>query len=312
LQLADAGDDPVLTGEAMYRLSLTQLASRPADAARLSHLLVSQAHARGDRRMEARAFMTIGVALMQTLDITGGREAFSSSLAIARDAQALDLAAMASSNLGVVCLRAGDYEAADDALHDALRLNTTLRNHGNRLAALYNIAMLAFERGDFTEAVRLYKETAGTAARLQTDDIAIGAYAGTGLAELRLSEIGNARTALDLAEAHLGARHDWWFQGREMLESLVIRLHAHEGRYTEALVRFRAAVERLEAMDIYAATWLVADCAATLAEHDPTVWATVDRLSKHETVQLFTPLSARFTALRDMLERMPARRFATE
>ena len=310
LRLAEAGDDSVLTGEAMYRLALTQLTSRPADATHLSRALVAQAHARGDLRMEARAFLTIGVALMQTLNITGGRDAFGSALAIARDAQALDVAATASANLGVVCLRAGDYEAAHDALHDALRLNTTLRNNGNRLTVLYNIAWLAFERGDFAEAVRLYKETAAMAAQLETDDIAIGAYAGTGLAELRLSETGNARTALDLAEAHLGARHDWWFQGREMLESLVVRLHAHEGRYPEALARFRAAVERLEAMDIYAATWLVADCAATLAEHDPTIWATVDRLSEHDTVQLFMPLSARFTALRDMRERMPSTRFA--
>jgi diguanylate cyclase (GGDEF)-like protein len=312
LQLAEAGDDPALIGEAMYRLSLTQLGSRPADAAQLSRLLVAQSHARGDIRMESRAFLNLGTALMQTLDIAGGRDAFSSSLAIARDAQALDVAAMASSNLGVVCLRAGDYEAADGALHDALRLNTTLRNNANRLAALYNLATLASERGDYAEAVRLYKETAGVAARLETDDIAIGAHAGTGLAELRLSEIANARLALDAAEAQLGARHDWWFQGREMLESLVIRLQAHEGQYSTALARFHAAVERLEAMDIYAATWLVADCAATLAEHDPTVWTIVERLSKHETVQLFTPLSARFTALRDMLERMPAMRFASE
>jgi hypothetical protein len=88
-------------------------------------------------------------------------------------------------------------------------------------------------------------------------------------------------------------------------------VHAQAGRYPEALERFRTAVERLETTDIFAATWLVADCAATLAEHDPRVWETVERLSKHETVQLFTPLSARFTALRDMLERMPAVRFAS-
>jgi diguanylate cyclase (GGDEF)-like protein len=309
LRLAEAGDDSALVGEAMYRLALTQLASRPADAAQLSLRLVAQSHDRADLRMEARAYLTMGVALMQTLDIAGGREAFSSSLAIARDAQALDVAAMASSNLGVVCLRAGDYDAAHGALHDALRLNTTLRNNANRLAALYNIATLASERGDIGEALRLYRETATLATRLETDDIAVGAQAGAGLSSLRLSDIADAHEALGAAETHLGARRDWWFQGRELLESLVIRLHAQAGDHHLALERFRNAVERLEAMDIYAATWLVADCAATVAEHDPTVWDTVERLSQHETVQLFTPLSARFTALRDMLERMPAVRF---
>jgi hypothetical protein len=159
-------------------------------------------------------------------------------------------------------------------------------------------------------SVRLYKEAAALATRLETDDIAVGAHAGVGLGALRLSEVGEAQAALEAAEAQLGARRDWWFQGRELLESLVIRLRAHAGDHAQALDRFRTAVERLEATDNYAAIWLAADCAAIVAEHDATVWATVERLSQHETVRLFTPLSARFTALRDMLERMPSVRFA--
>jgi tetratricopeptide (TPR) repeat protein len=275
----------------------------------VSRRLVAQTQGRGDRARVARAYLTMGVAHMLMLDIAGGREAFSSSLAAARDAQALDVAAMASANLGVVCLRAGDYEAAHDVLHDALRLNTTLRNNAYRLAALYNIATLASERGDLVDAMRLYRETVALAIKLETDDIAIGANAGLGLAALRLNDIGEAQAALKAAEAQLGARNDWWFQSRELLEALVIRLHAHAGEHQQALERFRAAVEKLEPTDIYAATWLTADCAATVAEHDPRVWETVDRLSQHETVQLFMPLSARFTALRDMFERLPAMRF---
>jgi hypothetical protein len=69
------------------------------------------------------------------------------------------------------------------------------------------------------------------------------------------------------------------------------------------------AVERLEAQDVWAGAWLVADCAAALAEHDPTVWKIVERLGGHATVQEFVPLSARFTALRDMAERLPGVRF---
>jgi tetratricopeptide (TPR) repeat protein len=309
LRLAEADEDRGLAVEAMDRLALTQLASRPLDAVELTLRLVALSHDRGDLRMEARAFLTMGVARMQMLDIAGGREAFSSALAIARDAQAIDVAAMASANLGVVCLRAGDYDAAHSALHDALRLNTTLRNNANRLAALYNIATLAAERGDLVEAVRLYKETAALATRLETDDIAVGAHAGAGLAALRLGETADADAALHAAETQLGARRDWWFQGRQLLESLVIRLHAQAGQHQQALERFRTAVERLEVTDIHAATWLVADSAGMVAEHDPTVWETVQRLSQHETVQLFAPLSAQFTALRDMLERMPAVRF---
>jgi hypothetical protein len=86
---------------------------------------------------------------------------------------------------------------------------------------------------------------------------------------------------------------------------------AQSGRHADAVARFRTAVDLLEPMDVYAAAWLVADCAATLAERDPTtVWAVVERFGAHETVQQFVPLSARFTALRDMAERMPGMRSA--
>jgi hypothetical protein len=137
-----------------------------------------------------------------------------------------------------------------------------------------------------------------------------GAHAGAGLAALRLLDIDGARGALESALRRLDARYDWWFQKRELLEGLAIRLLAHDGRHDEAESRLHHAVERLEESDGYAAAWLVADCAATLAERDPTVWAHVERLASHPTVQQFVPLSARFTALRDMKERLPSVRFA--
>ena len=84
-----------------------------------------------------------------------------------------------------------------------------------------------------------------------------------------------ATAALDAAYQIFAGRTDWWFQGRELLESLAIRINAHAGRSDAALERFRVAIERLEPMDVYAAAWLVADCAATLAERDPTVWDAV-------------------------------------
>jgi hypothetical protein len=58
---------------------------------------------------------------------------------------------------------------------------------------------------------------------------------------------------------------------------------------------------------MYAAAWMVADCAAELAPFDAQVWPTVHRLSAHGAVQQFAPLTARFTALHDLLERpLPA------
>ena len=159
------------------------------------------------------------------------------------------------------------------------------------------------------EALRLYRETTALAVQLGAEDIAVGAHAGAGLAALRLDNTPAAQAALDSAYQIFAGRTDWWFQGRELLESLAIRIDALAGRYDAALARFRTAVERLEPMDVFAAAWLVADCAATLAERDPAVWDEVHRFAVHVTVQDFIPLAARFTALKDMAERLPGVRF---
>ena len=304
LWIAEESHDDALAGEAMHRLAITLLASRSEDAVDLLLRLIGRARERGDRVMEARAYLSLGVARMRTRDDLAGAEAFRSALETARDAQALDVAASASMNLGVIGLRGGDFSSAADALNDALRLYTTLRNNTNRLAALYNLANLERERGDAEAASALYRETTTLANQLGAGDIAIGAYAGGGLAAIKLEDDAGARTALAAAHGVLGTRQDWWFQGRELLESLVIRLHARDQRMDAALARFHSAIERLEVMDVYAAAWMVADCAAEIAEHDASLWPVIERLANHPTIQQFVPLSARFTALKDMAERM--------
>lgn len=261
--------------------------------------------------MEARAFLALGVARMRTRDDLAGAEAFRMALKIGMEAQALDIAAGASMNLGVIELRRGEFTAAHQAFHEALRLYTTLRNNTNRLAALYNLANLESERGDANAAALLFRETAALAEQLGADDIAIGAHAGFGLVALRLHDASDARGALAAAQRALGTREEWWFQGRERLESLRIRLAIQDGARTLALARFREAVERLEAMDVYSAAWLVGDCGAEVAAGEADAWSIVDRFGEHTMVQQFAPLAARFTALRDMANRQGTDRLRT-
>ena len=298
----DTGDD-ALSAEAMHRLAHTVLAARPRDAIELMLELIASSRRRGDPLMEARAFLALGVARMRTRDDPAGAEAFRAALRIGLEAHALDVAAGASMNLGVIELRRGEFAAAHHAFHEALRLYTTLRNNTNRLAALYNLANLESERGDMAAAAPLYGETAALAEQLGADDIAIGAHAGLGLVALRRHDPAEARAALGAAQRALGTREDWWFQGRERLESLHIRLAIQDGAGELAVSRFRAAVERLEAMDVYSAAWLVGDCGAEVAAGEADVWSIVDRFGEHTMVQQFVPLAARFTALRDMASR---------
>jgi diguanylate cyclase (GGDEF)-like protein/putative nucleotidyltransferase with HDIG domain len=303
VQLAEASGDETLAGEATLRLAVTLNGVRPADAVELLLKLVAGARNRRDRPLEARALLSLGVARTRTRDERSGAEAFRAALTIAREAHALDVAANASMNLGVSDLRRGDFVAAHDACQDALRLYTTLRSNTNRLIALYNLGNLERERGDAEAALAIYQDTATLAGQLGATDIAIGAHAGAGIAALRLHRIPVARAALAEAEQALGARTDWWFQGRELLEALEVRMAAHDGDMVAAQRRFHSAVARLEMLEVYPAAWMVADCAAELVEHDAGVWKVVTRFASHPAVQDYVPLAARFTALRDLADR---------
>jgi tetratricopeptide (TPR) repeat protein len=303
LRMAEELGDEALSAEAMHRLAHTVLGVRPRDAIELMLKLITLSRQRGDSLMEARAFLALGVARMRTRDDLAGAEAFRAALRIALEAHALDIAAGASMNLGVIEMRRGDFTAAHLAFHDALRLYTTLRNNTNRLAALYNLANLESERGDMDAAAPLYRDTAALAEQLGTDDIAIGAHAGLGLVALRQHEPAGARTALAAATRLLGGRDGWWFQGRERLESLAIRVAIQDGSRAVALARFLAAVERLEALDVYSAAWFVGECGGEVAEDEAEAWAIISRFGEHSMVQEFVPLAARYTALRDMANR---------
>ena len=303
VQLAESSGNEALAGEATLRLAVTLNNVRPAAAVDLLLRLVAGARSRHDRLLEARALLSLGVARTRTRDERSGSEAFRAALTVARETHALDVAANASMNLGVSDLRRGDFVAAHEACQDALRLYTTLRSNTNRLVALYNLGNLERERGDAEAALAIYQETVTLAEQLGATDIAIGAHAGVGIAALRLHRLPVARAALADAERTLGSRIDWWFQGRELLESLEVRMAAIDGDMTGARRRFHSAVARLEMLEVYPAAWMVADCAADVADQDAGVWKVVGRFAAHPAVQDFVPLAARFTALKDLADR---------
>ena len=83
---------------------------------------------------------------------------------------------------------------------------------------------------------------------------------------------------------------------------------ALDGDLTGARRRFHSAVARLEMLEVYPAAWMVADCAAEIADHDEGVWKVVNRFAGHSAVHDYVPLAARFTALRDLADRPSAGR----
>ena len=213
-------------------------------------------------------------------------------------------------NLGVIEMRRGDFAVGARRLpRGAAPVHDAAQQHEPRSRALYNLAISRRERGDLEAAGALYRETASLAEQLGADDIAIGAHAGAGLTALRQHDVAAARTALAAAQRMLGARDDWWFQGRERLEALVIRLAMLDGSDDDrarALPR-RAREARADGR-LRRGVAASRDCGAELATEDPAIWAIVERFAEHATVQQFVPLAARFTALRDIANRLGASR----
>src|SRR5512132_1658782 len=98
------------------------------------------------------------------------------------------------------------------------------------------------ELGQWESAVELYEATSPLAQRIGQSDIEIGALAGIGICSLELGRLESARETMDELAVRMGQRPDW-FQNRELVEVLFIRMAAREGRPGEALSRFSAAVD---------------------------------------------------------------------
>ena len=94
----------------------------------------------------------------------------------------------------------------------------------------------------------------------------------------------------------LAGRRDWWFQGRELIEALSIRLVAAGGDVADAAGIFDDALARTEAHDHYAVVWLAGECAGALRGASAAVDAAVDRLAIHARALGYQPVLDRLLA----------------
>ncbi|MFO0985722.1 MAG: hypothetical protein U1E76_28955, partial [Planctomycetota bacterium] len=135
-------------------------------------------------------------------------------------------------------------------------------------------------------------------------DVEIGARAGQGLVALNSNRLDDARTCLRTAQALAAERGDRWFQGREALAALQVRMAVCDGEHAQAQTVFTHELELADSNDWFSAAWLVADVAGPFATAgiraaEPHVASFAQRLSEGESA----PLAARYHAL---LERASA------
>ena len=250
-----------------------------------------------DRHGYVRCQITIGVSYSKVGNTAAAIEAFRSAVELGLQAGAPDWAGVAALNLGVLFMWSGRFDEARQRFEEARKLFIKLKNELHRVGTIYNMGHLARESGDPTRALELYEEAASGARRLGQLDMEIGAIAGAGLAGLDLNRHDYAYTAARNAETMVGERFDWWFQNRELVEALSVRVALELDRRDEAEQRFRTALAHTEPRDARCAAWLAAECAPSLISAGADVWDFVRRFSQRADDMGYTALATRFRSL---------------
>ncbi|HUQ80058.1 MAG TPA: HD domain-containing phosphohydrolase [Gemmatimonadaceae bacterium] len=219
----------------------------------------------GDKHGLTRCWLATGDAHANVGRLAAAREALEVALDTARQAHAPDLAAIATFALGTLDLKAGVLVRARERLDESLRLFTTVRDEAKRAAVLLALGHVAREDGRLADATSAYDAAAARANELDDECIEMAAEAGAGLAALDQRDVTGAEGRLRRADELLvsSTSHDW-FAGRELVESLAIRLAAGAGHVGLAADRFDSAFTLAEPNDAFAAATLVAECAPAL------------------------------------------------
>ena len=278
VEAADRSPDISLHADAVIRLGSVLLTTSPANAVPLYRRALDMYTTLGDPHGQLRCHINIGSACDRAGNQPAAEVSYITALEIGREIHANDLSGVASLNLGVLFHKTGKFLKARSRFDEALALFTSIGHQPYRLASMYNLAHLARTQRDAASALELYGACALLAESIQHMDVQIGATAGVGLAELDLNTMGGAARQRDRARAMMGARTNWWFQGRELWEALTIRLTANEQGASPALHLLLDALQRAVAHDQYAAVWLGAECADLFLVADATQIAVRDRL----------------------------------
>jgi tetratricopeptide (TPR) repeat protein len=263
-EAAESTGRPKLFADALVRLGTTIMDAGENDASSYYQRALDLFRAVGDRCGEARCSINLGMVCQRRGDAGEAEEHYETALATARAAYAVDLIGLASLNLGVLFMRRGSHDLARERFDEALTCFTESNSEPNRVLTLFHIAQLASDTGDWPSASALYDEVALIAARIGQPDLELAARAGLGLAALSIGERLGAEDAMHWVRAHIDARPDWWSQGRELADTLRVRLTAERGDEAYAFRQLREAVELVARHDVYAAAHLVASCAGSL------------------------------------------------
>jgi diguanylate cyclase (GGDEF)-like protein/putative nucleotidyltransferase with HDIG domain len=295
---AEAAEDGRLLAEALTRLGTSMMDRRSEEAGDHYHHALSLFRAVGDRCGEARCYINIGIIHQRAGEGSAAEAAYDRALEAANSAHAVDLSGLASLNLGVLYLRRGQVELGGERFEDALARFTESSNESHRLATLYNMAHLARESEDWATASALYDQVVSVASRIGQPDVELGARAGQALAALAVGARSVAEDAMRWIRSNVEPRPEWWFQGRDLVDALRIRLAAERGDDAHALRLLHEAVAIAGRYDPYVAAYLVAECAPSLRRSTEALLTLIDQISPEVEALGFAGVAERLGVLR--------------
>jgi len=223
----------------------------------------------------SRTLNNIGILDMMEHRWADARSTFAQAVEFASMAGLTEHWARAALNAGVLALRTGDTESAGKWLGEALRISAEAQNTELQLGATYNLALVARDSGHYVRARNTFELATELAQRIGQSEIQVGALAGMGVCQLALGEVDDARRIHQQLQAQLAPLPEW-FQGRELIEALGIRLALLDER-DEAAHLFIQALDLADTRDVYGAALLTAEFGPVLREFAPEVVATAVR-----------------------------------
>ena len=267
-KMAEGLGDDTLLADSLNRLGLTLAQDHPTEAAKIYRQALAIYERTNDTRGRANCHNNLGILHTSLAEYQQAQKELQTAISLGRTVLAPDMWGLFALNLGVVYLKYGDYDRARELYGQALALFAGVKNSERQLYALYNLAHLDRERGEQQSAAELYDYASTLAQRVGQSDVEIGAMAGAGLSLLVQGKTDAARIAYLTAVDRMRARADW-FQGRELVEALTIRMRASDGNLASAVAYYDKVRAMAEENDLYSAVWLTAECADILYEHDP-------------------------------------------
>ena len=249
-------------GDLLTRLGAVLMDTRSAGAVEPLSEALEVFRQIGDKSGQARCHVNLGIIHMKDGRSAQAVHEYQAAAQAAREGNAHDLVGLAELNSGVLLLETGQFNAAVQPLESALAAFVKVGDQRLEMLTRFNQAHVARESADHGKAIAIYNDVVTRAAELQMLDVELGARAGRGLSALAKNDVKAAQADAHAIEQKLADRPSWQFQGRELVEALMVRLAIVTKEVEKAIVRLTDALPMQR--DASAVTWLMADCAPEL------------------------------------------------